>query len=62
MKTRTKSSHAVIFEVKFGQRSEESSTDSRERTADTLSCDLETQWDEFIHESVCQHTGSTQAA
>ena len=41
MKKRTKGSHAAIFEVKFGQRSEESSTDSRERTADTLFSDLE---------------------
>ena len=41
MKKRTRGSHAAIFEVKFGQRSEESSINSRERTADTLSCDLE---------------------
>ena len=36
-----KGSHAGIFEVKFGQKSQESLTDSRERTAETLSRDLE---------------------
>ena len=34
-------SHATILEVKFGQRSEGSNTDLRERTADTLFSDLE---------------------
>ena len=36
-----KGSHAAIFEVKFGQKSQGSLTDSRERTADTLSRDLD---------------------
>ena len=36
-----RSSHAAIFEVKFGQRSDGLHTDSRERTADTLFSDLE---------------------
>ena len=36
-----KGSHAAIFEVKFGRRSEGSLTDSREQTADTLSSDLD---------------------
>ena len=36
-----KGSHAAIFKVKFGQKAEESSTDSRERNADTLFSYLE---------------------
>ena len=36
-----KNTHAAIFEVKFGKKAEEAITDSRERTADTLSTDLE---------------------
>ena len=35
-----KSTHAVIFEVKFGKKAEEAITVSRERTADTLLSDL----------------------
>ena len=36
-----KNTHAAIFEVKFGKKAEEAITDSRERTADTLSNDLQ---------------------
>ena len=38
---KNRGSDAAIFEVKFGQRSEGPHTDSRERTADTLSGNLE---------------------
>ena len=36
-----KNTHAAIFEVKCGKKAEEAITDSRERTADTLSNDLQ---------------------
>ena len=40
-KKTTKNTHAAIFEVKFGKKSEGAITDSREQTADTLYNDLE---------------------
>ena len=60
-----KNTHAATFEVKFGKKTEEAITDSRERTADTLFADLESvalaiegsdlniTEDNFVHTAKC---------